>query len=124
MNEEKKQALENLKQACLSAYSSDLCHPAAAPNWTPENPTYGMCGITALVVNDYYGGEIDKVQVEAGWHYFNVIDGEVVDFTSAQFGREIDYAGRVPVSREEVLSDGDKRPRYEALKARVEGLKS
>lgn len=28
--------------------------------WTSENPAKGQCGVTALVVQDIYGGKIKK----------------------------------------------------------------
>lgn len=26
--------------------------------WTPENPSWGQCAVTALVINDLFGGEL------------------------------------------------------------------
>jgi hypothetical protein len=31
---------------------------ADSENWTRENPSYGQCVVTALIVDDYLGGEI------------------------------------------------------------------
>ncbi len=30
----------------------------SSSQWTIKNPTKGQCGVTALIVNDYFGGEI------------------------------------------------------------------
>ncbi|MBI1363082.1 MAG: hypothetical protein GC134_03780 [Proteobacteria bacterium] len=60
-------------------------------NWTPENPAYGQCAVTALLVQDLCGGEIvwaeavlpDGSKVS---HYFNRLDGgEELDVTRGQF---------------------------------------
>ncbi len=37
--------------------------------WTTENPAKGQCGVTALVVQDIYGGEIKKTKVREAWHF-------------------------------------------------------
>ena len=53
-------------------------------HWTEENPAWGQCAVTALVVNDYCSGKLVWAQAQAGdegySHYFNLIDGE--DMTS------------------------------------------
>ena len=30
-------------------------------NWTPENPAWGQYAVTALVVQDFFGGELKKL---------------------------------------------------------------
>lgn len=59
--------------------------------WTLENPHKGQCGITALVINDLFGGKILKTEVEGQWHFYNRIDGKRYDFTHKQFYFEINY---------------------------------
>ena len=44
--------------------------------WTIENPAKGQCGVTALVVQDIYGGEIKKTKAREAWHFYNFIDGQ------------------------------------------------
>ncbi|HLC97486.1 MAG TPA: hypothetical protein VJC21_01765 [Candidatus Nanoarchaeia archaeon] len=41
-----------LQKAWCSETSSDPDH------WHPENPAWGQCAVTALMVNDYLGGKI------------------------------------------------------------------
>ena len=54
-------------------------------------------------------------------HYFNRIDGQVVDSTAAQFGAvAIDYDTSTVRSRQRILRHADTRWRYELLKGRVE----
>ena len=113
--------LEKLNQALRKSYSADLCYPPAMERWSEDNPTFGMCSITSLVVQDYLGGEICKVAVGSGSHYFNVIDGKVVDLTAEQFGREISYDDMIKVERDEMLPARDTKRRYLELKHRVEG---
>ena len=112
--------LEKLQQALRGSYSADLCYPPATERWSKENPTFGMCSITALVLQDYFGGEIYKVAVSNGSHYFNLIDGKIVDLTAEQFGHEISYDNKSQVDRNEMLPVRDTKKRYFELKHRVE----
>ncbi len=59
--------------------------------WSAENPARGQCSVTALVINDVFGGEIRKTKAGDEWHYYNYIDDERVDFTSSQFPQQINY---------------------------------
>ncbi|MBJ8103050.1 MULTISPECIES: YunG family protein [Bacillus cereus group] len=59
--------------------------------WTIENPAKGQCGVTTLVVQDIYGGEIKKTKVREVWHFYNFIDGQRFDFTEAQFNEKLNY---------------------------------
>lgn len=52
-------------------------------------------------------------------HYFNLIDNNVVDFTSSQFNKEIDYNDKIKKDRIEILQDDDTASRYKMLKMRL-----
>ena len=111
--------LEKLRQALRESYSADLCYPPATEQWSKDNPTFGMCSITALVLQDYLGGEICKATVGNGSHYFNLIDGKIVDLTAEQFGHEINYDNKSQVDRNEMLPARDTEKRYLELRRRV-----
>ena len=83
--------IEEFKKILYSCYSKELCYPKVKDNWTEKNKCLGMCAITALVVNDYFGGEICKIYVDEISHYFNLINNEIIDLTSSQFECNIDY---------------------------------
>lgn len=57
--------------------------------WTESNPTLGNSQVVALMVNWLFGGDIIKCRVKAKHferlHYYNLIDGETVDFTRQQY---------------------------------------
>ncbi len=60
-------------------------------NWTPANPSWGQCAVTALFVYDLFHGEIIKVKVSNYHedHYYNVLPtGEEADFTRDHFNKE------------------------------------
>lgn len=72
--------------------------------WTVENPATGQCGVTALVVQAYLGGEIVKTFMGEGWHFYNKIQDAYLDFTASQFDMVIDYKPVVS-NREEAFED-------------------
>ena len=88
-----------------------------------NDPSYGQCTVTAMVVQDYFKGEICKIRVNGGGsHYFNKIDGRYFDLTSDQFtvyGIKLDYEQSEEVSREYCSSNVNTNMRYEMLKKAV-----
>ncbi|MCR9255964.1 MAG: hypothetical protein NXI16_07695 [Alphaproteobacteria bacterium] len=76
----------------------------SSTKWKPENPALGNCGVSALVAHDHLGGEILKTRYGDLWHFYNQIDGEIVDFTDSQFDAPLQY-DNIPSDREEALGD-------------------
>lgn len=89
-----------------------------------NDPAHNQCTVTAMVVQDYFGGEILALAMPGGGtHYLNLIDEKVFDLTSDQFtshGVELDYSGVKVVPRSSVGTDGTAPERYRDLKANVE----
>mgnify|MGYP002621454130 CR=1 FL=1 len=111
--------LELLQQYLYKVYSKDTCYPLCRDDWNDSNPTLGHCAIVSLIVNDYFGGDIYKIKVDGVSHYFNLIDNKVVDLTSSQFNKEIDYNGKIKKDRLEILQK-DTLSRYKLLKMRLQ----
>ena len=110
-----------VRAALAASWTARTASPLVA--WTPHNPSSGQCAVSALVLQDYFGGEIRRCVVAGTPHYFNRIDGQVVDSTAAQFGTvAIDYDTATVRSRQRILRHADTRQRYELLKERVERL--
>lgn len=99
-------------------------------NWTPQNPSWGQCAVTACAVQDELGGDI--VWAEAKLpdgrtisHYFNLIDGQEHDLTRDQFpAGTIIPTGQpktkgFPTTRDYVLSFEVTQKRYQTLKANM-----
>ncbi|MDA1523103.1 hypothetical protein PDJ99_07760 [Bacillus cereus] len=84
---------------------------------TIENPAKGQCGVTALVVQDIYGGEIKKTKVREAWHFYNCIDGQMFDFTEAQFNGKLNYMD-MESNREEAFEDTNEK-QYSMLKKKI-----
>ncbi|AIU83112.1 YunG family protein [Bacillus velezensis] len=83
--------------------------------WTEDCPAKGQCGVTALVIQDVYGGDILKTKTGTSWHFYNRIDGEIYDFTSGQFSEPIVYQHFLS-SRDEAFSDTNEH-QYRFLKS-------
>ncbi|MFI8873316.1 YunG family protein [Streptomyces sp. NPDC055243] len=80
--------------ALRAAWSADTCSPddAARTPWTPDNPAWGHCDITALVVHDLFGGVLLVGEVwsadgeQQGFHWWNrLASGVELDLTREQF---------------------------------------
>lgn len=101
-----------------------------ASDWSAENPARGQCVVTALVVQDYLGGDLQRYEVAGDFaetHYTNVLSGgAILDVTASQYeGRKV-HLTPTPTNlkgfssiREKRLADSSTRMRYEILKARV-----
>ena len=112
--------LDKLETIFNSLYSKETCYPECRNQWNDDNKTLGHCAIVALIINDYFGGYICKMKVNNISHYFNLIDGEIVDLTSEQFKiNDISYANYVIKTREDVLMNEDTKKRYEILKLKI-----
>lgn len=115
-----------LEQAWSAETSTD------AENWSEDDPAYGQCATTACVVQDYLGGDILNAYVdipeeeEDVSHYFNDIDGTIIDVTARQFPDDASVPIGQPkpkdfeTTRDYVLSYEETEERYERLKDEVE----
>lgn len=112
--------LEELKYILDQVYDKDTAHRKWRGKWNKDNPTYGQCVPTALLVQYYFGGEIYKHNIES--HYFNVINGKVIDLTKEQFDYELDYSNSK--QNQPKLSQSQTNERFELLKLRVENFKN
>ena len=92
------QTIQQLLRLCWSSTSSSL--------WSEDNPACGQCGVTSLVVQDRFGGELLKTPVNDKWHFYNRIEGIRYDFTAGQFKTPPEYLD-LAATREEVFADTD-----------------
>jgi len=98
-------AVEDVARALRESWSAETCDPVDVPFWTSDNPAKGQCGVTALVLNDVFGGHLVLADVlwpdgsRQGSHYWNQLpDGSEVDLTIDQFTLgEVVQEGRVVV---------------------------
>lgn len=110
--------IEDIQKILLECYSKDLCYPKVQDNWSEFNKCFGMCAITSLIINDYFGGNICKIHVDGISHYFNLVEDKIIDLTSNQFNHELDYKNYQIAERKTILTD-DTKNRYNTLKTRL-----
>lgn len=100
----KTSTIDQVHRALQNSWSLD-----SSSKWKESNPALGQCGVTALVAQDFLGGEIVRtwvVKPDVGqlWHYYNLINQKPIDFTTSQFDTPIDY-DHLPSGREEAFQD-------------------
>jgi hypothetical protein len=113
--------VDDLKKMLLKAW----CAETAKGDWSKENPSLNQCAITALIVQDFFGGDMLRCKMTNGdSHYWNrMTDGTEVDLTEDQFKLIDDKPLKedfVIRTREYVLSFPDTASRYNLLKHRIE----
>ena len=103
------------------------CADTAYGDWNPQNPALNQCYVTALVVQNYFGGKLPSCKMTDGdSHCWNILpDGVHVDLTEDQF----DYIVPKPIkevyvirNRKRLLSTESTRLRYDLLLERIEYL--
>ena len=118
------ETLRALYRTLRRVWCRETCAPRLRGDWSEENPTLGQCSITAFLVQELFGGTVYGVPLPDGnFHCWNEIGPYRFDLTSEQFGAEkLCYENNPVQSREQHLSDADKRARFELLRARFLAL--
>ena len=88
---------------------------ATASVYTSANPAKGQCSVTALLAHDCFGGDILKTRIGDGWHFYNFVNRERLDFTASQFDDPIFYED-ITSGREDAFKDTTPM-QYRALSA-------
>jgi ribosomal protein S18 acetylase RimI-like enzyme len=114
--------MEELKTAIRKSWGRTQAR--ARMHGRPSNPSFGQCAVTALVVQDYFGGRLKRLEVlnsaHTKSHYYNELpEGKKVDLTREQFTDDIRFGELSDRSREVTLSSEPTRMRYNTLRARV-----
>ena len=113
--------IRKLKQLLKQSWNLETCSPGLRDKWTEENPSLGQCAITALIVNDFFGGKIMRCMASSGSHYYNIIDDELVDLTVEQFlGKIPQYEIGEERTREYLLGNKDTKNRYLLLNKNIQ----
>ncbi|MEM3827441.1 MAG: hypothetical protein QXR58_02465 [Candidatus Micrarchaeaceae archaeon] len=115
-------SLSYLYDAVSKSWSAETS--ADPSKWTPKNPAWGQCAVTAAVVNDYLGGEILRIEVKnvegVSSHYYNKLEnGRVVDFTKQQFDDSAVFENEQLRTKDYILSYPNTKLRYDLLSKRV-----
>ena len=109
--------IKEVKKILLKSWSKETCSPGLRNSWSPNNPSLGQCAITAMLVNDIFGGKIMRCMASTGSHYYNMINGKIVDLTVEQFMGEVPkYEDGEERTRDYLLSSEDTKKRYLVLR--------
>lgn len=111
-------SVEQLEAAVRLSWAEDT---SAVADWSETTPSRGQCAVTALVVQDYLGGELIRGLVDGVSHYWNRLARAEVDLTRDQFPR-YEPSQVTTRSRTYILSFPDTELRYERLKERVAAI--
>ena len=100
----------------ISDYVSVDLYDLITSSWNEETSNVflpypkgiGQCDVTSLLIKELLGGKIMKCLSVRGYHYYNEIDGKIIDLTSDQYalGEEPLYVESVeesPILDEELL---------------------
>lgn len=87
--------LAAIEAALEASWAADTCSPddLERTGWSPANPARGQCDITALLLNDIFGGDLVVGEVFAGeeqqgFHWWNRLESGVdIDLSRHSFGR-------------------------------------
>ena len=119
-------SLLEVERVIRAGWSSETCDPLALDEWSPETPARGQCAVTALIVQELFGGELLLAEVHypdgsrQGLHYWNRLgNGLELDLTREQFLESETVQAPVPVDRPADLTRGRLFPQYRALAALV-----
>lgn len=124
--------LTTLPKPVRSMFRITWCAETSADpeGWTEENPAWGQCAVSALVIQDALGGDLLRSLVYRDSevltsHYYNRLpNGAVVDVTREQFlpGDVVAEESTETRDRAYVLDNPDTNARYELLKERLARL--
>jgi len=110
--------IEQLTAALKQSWSKQTTY--FPERWSVASPATGQGAVTALVVQDYLGGEILRTTVEDQSYYLNELpDGSQVNLTAAQFTAGTVFTTPARSTREHVLGTPATVTRYNLLKERV-----
>lgn len=104
--------LEELNKIIELSWNSDTCVSYLKNDWCSDKKSLGQCAVTSLILNLYMGGKIMRCMSETGYHYYNLINGYIVDLTVDQFKSLPDYKNSEERSIEYLLSNEDTKNRY------------
>lgn len=115
--------IEILEEALKSSWIKETSNQPE--KWTSANPALGQCAVTALIVNDLFGGLIIRGEfANKESHYWNLVDKEVIDLTRDQYQKdELSFEALGVRSREYLLKDKNTKKRYELLKNNLNAIK-
>ena len=117
------ETIDNLYNILRECWCKETAYPSCQAEWVPNDPSYGQCAITAMLVYDMFGGTIHRIRVSGGGtHYFNKINGQYLDLTIEQFDLyniPVNYEPNEEMDRKYCGKNKDTQKRFELLIKRI-----
>ena len=119
----KLETIDDLYNILRECWCKETAYPSCQAEWVPNDPSYGQCAITAMLVYDMFGGTIHRIRVSGGGtHYFNKINGQYLDLTVEQFDLyniPVNYEPNEEMDRKYCGKNKDTQKRFELLIKRI-----
>jgi hypothetical protein len=64
--------------------------PVKSLEFKKKKPVNGQDTVISLLIHDIFGAEILKTHKKTGWHFYNRIDGERVDFSKSKKSKSVE----------------------------------
>lgn len=117
------QTIDDLYSILRECWCKETAYPSCQAEWVPNDPSYGQCAITAMLVYDMFGGTIHRIRVSGGGtHYFNKVNGQYLDLTIEQFDLyniPVNYEPNEEMDRKYCGKNADTQKRFELLIKRI-----
>ena len=117
------ETLDDLYNVLRVCWCKESAYPSCQAEWVPNDPSYGQCAITAMLVYDMFGGSIHRIRVSGGGtHYFNKLNGYYIDLTREQFDLyniPVSYEPNEEMERKYCGKNADTQKRFELLVKRI-----
>lgn len=119
--------LVQIDRALRICWAADTCSTddLDRSSWSPENPAWGHCDITALLINDLLGGDLVVGAVHSvdgarqGHHWWNRLpSGIEIDLTREQF-RDGQTIADAQIVKRPAAWPRRRGKQYELLRSRV-----
>ena len=68
----------------LDNWSKTTCNPNLKSKWSETNPFFGQSKATAILINEIFGGNVMYFGNPKNIHYYNDINGVIIDFTAQE----------------------------------------
>lgn len=115
--------LDDLFKILLECWCRETAYPACQKDWSQDDPSYGQCAITAMLVNDLFGGTIHRTRnLRGGAHYFNRIGERYIDLAAAHFWNDfipLEFEPNETIDRKFCGRNADTKRRYDLLVSRI-----
>ena len=117
--------MELIKEALKASWCRETAYWTDQPYWSEQNKSRGQCTVTVMVINDFFGGIMERGRSKKYnlYHYWNIIENKKVDLTFEQFIGDKDdivFDNIVSKTKDDLMRIRNVRERYKLLRGKVD----